>query len=394
MFIILLLVAGALVFTIWLTNWVLSKAEGPQAMRDVAAAIREGAEGFLATQYSAILMYALTSCVRFCSTSRGRRRRRHLDVGMAACTAATFITGALMSAAAGYAVRDSVRANVRTAAAALRSYEEAINVALRGGAVCGLLVVGSCVFGLTSLFMTLRFVFRNLPAWFIPNLLVGFGFGASLVALFAQLGGGIYTRRRRRRRPRRQGGGGIPEDDPRNPAASPTCATTWATAPRAPTSSVDLGGDHRRDAPRRLLGEDARPRRRHRVELHALPAADPLFDLIVGVLSVHVKKSGNVILSDGSAKKNEGSSFDVEGGEKSSLLDNYKDLGGNSASALEDPPTSSAGARDALPPAPPPPAPPRPLPTHPPARPPSSRLTLPHTARAATASPSSSRRSA
>ena len=63
MFIILLLVAGALVFTIWLTNWVLSKAEGPQAMRDVAAAIREGAEGFLATQYSAILMYALTSCV-------------------------------------------------------------------------------------------------------------------------------------------------------------------------------------------------------------------------------------------------------------------------------------------------------------------------------------------
>ena len=98
MFIILLLVAGALVFTIWLTNWVLSKAEGPQAMRDVAAAIREGAEGFLATQYSAILMYALTSCVLLflLYLTRPPPSDGISTFGMAACTAATFITGCLL----------------------------------------------------------------------------------------------------------------------------------------------------------------------------------------------------------------------------------------------------------------------------------------------------------
>ena len=347
MFIILLLVAGALVFTIWLTNWVLSKAEGPQAMRDVAAAIREGAEGFLATQYSAILMYALTSCVLLflLYLTRPPPSDGISTFGMAACTAATFITGALMSAAAGYVgMWISVRANVRTAAAALRSYEEAINVALRGGAVCGLLVVGSCVFGLTSLFMTLRFVFPNLPAWFIPNLLVGFGFGASLVALFAQLGGGIYTKAA-------DVGAdlvgkveaGIPEDDPRNPAVIADlvgdnvgdCAGRGADLFESISAEI-IGAMLLGGSLAKTLGLDDATASNFML----FPLLIHSFDLIVssvGVLSVHVKKSGNVILSDGSAKKNEGSSFDVEGGEKSSLLDNYKDLGGNSASALEDP---------------------------------------------------------
>lgn len=88
----------------------------------------------------------------------------------------------------------SVRANVRTAAAATRSYQEAIDVALRGGAVCGLLVVGLCVTGISVLFTILRGMFPELPAPLVASLLVGFGFGASLVALFAQLGGGIYTK--------------------------------------------------------------------------------------------------------------------------------------------------------------------------------------------------------
>ena len=114
---------------------------------------------------------------------------------------------------------NQVRANVRTAAAATRSYQESIDTALRGGAVCGLLVVGLCVFGLTTLFMLFRSMFPDTPSAFTPNLLVGFGFGASLVALFAQVGGGIYTKAA-------DVGAdlvgkvevGIPEDDPRNPA--------------------------------------------------------------------------------------------------------------------------------------------------------------------------------
>ncbi len=308
MFIILLLVAGALVFTIWLTNWVLSKAEGPQAMRDVAAAIREGAEGFLATQYSAILMYALTSCVLLflLYLTRPPPSDGISTFGMAACTAATFITGALMSAAAGYVgMWISVRANVRTAAAALRSYEEAINVALRGGAVCGLLVVGSCVFGLTSLFMTLRFVFPNLPAWFIPNLLVGFGFGASLVALFAQLGGGIYTKAA-------DVGAdlvgkveaGIPEDDPRNPAVIADlvgdnvgdCAGRGADLFESISAEIIgamlLGGSL---AGALHLSEEAT------TSYMLFPLLIHSFDLVVssvGVMSVKVKEGGDVKIDD------------------------------------------------------------------------------------------------
>ena len=88
----------------------------------------------------------------------------------------------------------SVRANVRTSAAALRSYQEAIEVSLRGGAVCGLLVVGLCVLGISTMFIVVRSAFPDVPTAALPNLIVGFGFGASLVALFAQLGGGIYTK--------------------------------------------------------------------------------------------------------------------------------------------------------------------------------------------------------
>ncbi len=139
---------------------------------------------------------------------------------MALLTACTFVTGAVLSGVAGYVgMWMSVRANVRTAAAALDSYQLAIDVALRGGAVCGLLVVGLCVVGLSTLFLAVRYCFPDVPPAAAPNLIVGFGFGASLVALFAQLGGGIYTKAA-------DVGAdmvgkveaGIPEDDPRNPA--------------------------------------------------------------------------------------------------------------------------------------------------------------------------------
>ena len=151
MFLIFAITLGALGFTLWLGKWTLAQHDGPPAMRSVAKAIREGAEGFLATQYSAIGRYALVMAVVLYFLYLTKPTKGTLSASTtAAYTAFCFCTGALMSAAAGYVgMWVSVRANVRTAAAALRSYQEAIDVALRGGAVCGLLVVGLCVLGLT-----------------------------------------------------------------------------------------------------------------------------------------------------------------------------------------------------------------------------------------------------
>eukprot|EP00301_Raphidiophrys_heterophryoidea_P020366 c5076_g1_i1.p1 GENE.c5076_g1_i1~~c5076_g1_i1.p1 ORF type:complete len:810 (+),score=244.87 c5076_g1_i1:352-2430(+) len=139
---------------------------------------------------------------------------------MAMLVTGTFVFGALLSATAGYVgMWIAVRANVRTAAAAMRSYDASIKIALRSGAVCGLLVVGLCVFGIASIFVVHHVMFPQLPVALLPNCIVGFGFGASLVALFAQLGGGIFTKAA-------DVGAdlvgkveeNLPEDDPRNPA--------------------------------------------------------------------------------------------------------------------------------------------------------------------------------
>ena len=189
--ILIFAIAGtSLLIALWMTTWVLSKPQGPQGMRDVALAIREGAEGFLATQYTSIAKYAvLTAIILFLLyLTRPPAHEEVSTLSMAILTAATFSTGAIMSGMAGYVgMFISVRANVRTAAAATRSYQEAIDVALRGGAVCGLLVVGFCVLGIATLFTLLRTIYPNLPTPVVASLLIGFGFGASLVAMFAQV---------------------------------------------------------------------------------------------------------------------------------------------------------------------------------------------------------------
>ncbi len=261
---------------------------------------------------------------------------------MACLMSTTFCTGALMSGLAGYiGMWISVRANVRTAAAATRSYQESIDTALRGGAVCGLLVVGLCVFGITSLFMILRSLFPETPAAFTPNLLVGFGFGASLVALFAQVGGGIYTKAA-------DVGAdlvgkvevGIPEDDPRNPAVIADlvgdnvgdCAGRGADLFESISAEIIgamlLGGSL---ATTLHLDEETTAR------FMMFPLLIHSFDMVVssiGVLSIKVKKSGNVVLTE---KKS--SAFDVEGGGQpgDKLLEQYGGTGENTASALEDP---------------------------------------------------------
>ena len=140
----------SMVITLWMTRWVLRKSEGPRAMREVSEAIREGAEGFLATQYGYIFRYAALMAVLLflLYLTRPSPHDELSTLTMALLTSCTFTTGAVLSACAGaVGMHVSVRANVRTAAAALRSYQEAIDVALRGGAVCGLLVVGLCVLG-------------------------------------------------------------------------------------------------------------------------------------------------------------------------------------------------------------------------------------------------------
>eukprot|EP01013_Petalomonas_cantuscygni_P038474 TRINITY_DN69621_c0_g1_i1.p1 TRINITY_DN69621_c0_g1~~TRINITY_DN69621_c0_g1_i1.p1 ORF type:complete len:905 (-),score=211.49 TRINITY_DN69621_c0_g1_i1:293-3007(-) len=152
---------------------------------------------------------------------------------LATATAFAFCLGAMFSGIAGYvSMWVSVRANVRVASAAARmDYPAAVAISIRGGAFCGLLVVALCVLGLTSLFVLFAAFFPSgasngggilgdaFRAARVPHLLVGYGFGASLVALFAQLGGGIYTKAA-------DVGAdmvgkveaSIPEDDPRNPA--------------------------------------------------------------------------------------------------------------------------------------------------------------------------------
>ena len=150
--------------------------------------------------------------------------------GMAFITMISFLIGAGCSAISGYAgIWVSVRANIRVAAAARNDYNESLQICFRGGAFAAIINVALAIFGISSLFMLLSFHFYlnapesggnyHPPIQEIPVLLVGFGFGASFVAMFAQLGGGIYTKAA-------DVGAdligkveaGIPEDDPRNPA--------------------------------------------------------------------------------------------------------------------------------------------------------------------------------
>jgi K(+)-stimulated pyrophosphate-energized sodium pump len=192
---------------------VLANETGTPEMRLISDAIREGAEAFMKRQYSAIAILAVVIAVilyaGYYSSAYSRPFANKVVI--------SFIIGALCSALSGYSgMFVSIRANIRVAAAARTSIGKALQTALRGGAVTGLVVVSLSLLGIGLLFL----VFGGLKdPQQAPYQLVGFGFGASLVALFAQLGGGIYTKAA-------DVGAdlvgkveaGIPEDDPRNPA--------------------------------------------------------------------------------------------------------------------------------------------------------------------------------
>ena len=208
----------ALAVSFILAKWVLAKDTGTEKMRVVSDAIKVGAEAFLKTQYKTIGAFAVVLAVilyAFYYRMRGPE--------MAMTTVISFVAGALCSAFAGYmGMFIAIRANIRTASAATTNLNTALQVALRGGAVSGILVVAMSLLGVGVLF----YAFHGMtitPEWngpaHVPLLIVGYGFGASFVALFAQLGGGIYTKAA-------DVGAdlvgkveaGIPEDDPRNPA--------------------------------------------------------------------------------------------------------------------------------------------------------------------------------
>jgi len=203
----------ALVAALLLARAVIASDTGTVEMQSISNAIREGAEAFLRRQYRTIGAIAVAlAVVVFVGYHMSPRTSP-----LALKTVVSFLVGAVCSGLAGFTgMYCSIRANIRTASAARTSLNKALQMALRGGAVTGLVVVALSLLGVGSLFL----FFGGLEnPQVVPYQLVGFGFGASLVALFAQLGGGIYTKAA-------DVGAdlvgkveaGIPEDDPRNPA--------------------------------------------------------------------------------------------------------------------------------------------------------------------------------
>jgi K(+)-stimulated pyrophosphate-energized sodium pump len=219
-------VAGvaAVLFALYLARDVLSRDTGTPEMVAVGDTIREGADAFVKRQYTTIGLLALVGAVIITIVIALVETREVADVPDLAgapigiMTGIAFLVGAACSMASGIiGMFVSVRSNVRTAAAARTSLVGAVQVAMRGGAVSGFLVVALSLLGVWGIFMTYQAVLGDVRVDQAPFLIVGFGFGASFVALFAQLGGGIYTKAA-------DVGSdlvgkveaGIPEDDPRN----------------------------------------------------------------------------------------------------------------------------------------------------------------------------------
>jgi K(+)-stimulated pyrophosphate-energized sodium pump len=188
----------ALIFAVVLSNSITKESAGNERMQEIAGYIHEGAMAFLKREYKYLAIFVAVVAIILCLIS--------------ITTAICFVFGALFSIAAGYfGMQVATKANVRTAEAARHGQSKALEIAFSGGAVMGMAVVGLGVLGLTIFYML--FGTNNI------SVITGFGLGASSIALFARVGGGIYTKAA-------DVGAdlvgkveaGIPEDDPRNPA--------------------------------------------------------------------------------------------------------------------------------------------------------------------------------
>jgi len=192
-----------LIFALFLVLSVLRGDEGSEKMREISAAIQEGATAFLGREYRILAVFVVVVGVVL-----------GFIPGLGWLVSLSFVFGAVCSALAGYiGMNIAVRSNARTAAAAQKSLNDGLRVSFRGGGVMGMSVVGIGILGLSILY----FLFGGRPDFMV--ILPGFGFGASSVAIFARAGGGIYTKAAD------MGADlvgkvekGIPEDDPRNAA--------------------------------------------------------------------------------------------------------------------------------------------------------------------------------
>src|SRR4029078_10567797 len=212
----------SLVFAVFLARYVIRRDAGTAQMQEISNAIKEGAEAFLSRQNRTIISFSAVLAALIFVLYAFVRTPSPADpvppVQLAFWTTLSFVLGAACSVIAGYiGMWVSIRSNIRTASAVRSSLNDGLQIALRGGAVSGLFVVAMSLLGVGGLYSLWEAVAHDPQK--IPFTIVGYGFGASFVALFAQLGGGIYTKAADVGADRvGKVVAGIPEDDPRNPA--------------------------------------------------------------------------------------------------------------------------------------------------------------------------------